>query len=467
MFAVFSALVMSMAPQEPVAVHEDLLYFEAAKQPRRNRLDLYVPSAQEPPPLVMFVHGGSWTGGSKDQFSRVGELLAERGFACATINTRLFPFVKPREMVVDCARALGFLHRHGGDYGYDGDRLFLMGHSSGAHLCSWLAYDDRKFGLSGVPKEALRGAVLLSGPYDVRVKHMILDVVFGDDQARRLEASTWRYVDAGECPAYIAWAQREIPGLNLCGQLLRDELLRKGIAVRSDLYRNRSHANYIFQFGTSRDCVTEPVLRFLRDPDGGERRAAAPRPRAMLWVACDDAELLLGEKVREVCAPAGIEVLVRQVTGPGDRPDGPSVTATYRSLRAARQAAGRSPLCYAAGFGKGGYAVAASSLTAETDGLAGRIVANAPLGPRSLLEAGWGRASFDFLDKAPLLSICGEDDDAVVCADARASVRRLVRRGCDATPCEISGTSVARALERLDADEDLLRPMLLTFLGAW
>ncbi|MEC8253196.1 MAG: alpha/beta hydrolase, partial [Planctomycetota bacterium] len=407
MVAVLSALVLALAPQEPIAVHEDLQYFEAAKLPRRNRLDLYVPAAAAPPALVMFVHGGSWTGGSKDRFAAVGRLLAAKGFACATINTRLFPFAKPREMVVDCARALGFLHRNAQQYGYDGDRLFLMGHSSGAHLCSWLAYDDRKFTLSGVPKQALRGAVLLSGPYDVRVKHMILDVVFGADRDRRLEASTWRYVDAGECPAYVAWAEREIPGVNLCGQLLRDELLRKGIPVRWDRYRNRSHANYIFQLGTARDCVTDRVVAFLEDPLGGERRDAALSPRAMLWVASDAAEQSLGEKVRAACASAGVDVVVQRF----EAPDGARVTAAYRRLRAERAAAGRSPLRFAAGFGIGGGAVASSTLTSKTDGLAGRIVANVPLGPRSLRAVGRDRMTFEHLDQAPLLSICGGADD--------------------------------------------------------
>ena len=52
----------------PAVVHEDLQYAEGfAKDSRRNRLDVYVPRALPAlPPLVMFVHGGGWTAGSKD-----------------------------------------------------------------------------------------------------------------------------------------------------------------------------------------------------------------------------------------------------------------------------------------------------------------------------------------------------------------------------------------------------------------
>jgi len=191
-FLSYGALfALNLAPQGGVEVHEDVQYSEDARQSRRNRLDLFVPDAATPPPVVMFVHGGSWTGGSKDYFGHIGETLAAQGFACAVINTRLFPFAKPDVMVGDCARALGFVHRHGEQYGYDGDQLFVMGHSSGAHLCSWLAYDERQLAAVEVPRYALRGAVLLSGVYDVRGHHVLLDGVFGRDDALRRLASTW------------------------------------------------------------------------------------------------------------------------------------------------------------------------------------------------------------------------------------------------------------------------------------
>src|SRR5690606_21587241 len=130
----------SPVPQEPITVHEDIQYSDVARQPRRNRLDLYLPppkldarkgqgpsdglvAAAVAPPLVMFVHGGSWTGGHKDRYGWMGTTLASNGYACAVINTQLFPFAKPDAMVEDCGRALGFLHRHAKDYGFDGEQL--------------------------------------------------------------------------------------------------------------------------------------------------------------------------------------------------------------------------------------------------------------------------------------------------------------------------------------------------------
>jgi len=457
MFPTLAVLALALLPQQPVELHEDLQYSDAAPQPRRNRLDLYVPATAAPPPVVMFVHGGSWTGGSKDQFGRIGELLAREGFACAVINTRLFPFAKPDAMVVDCAHALGFLHRHGADYGYDGEQLFVMGHSSGAHLCSWLAFDERQLAVAGVRREALRGAVLLSGPYDVRARHFALDGVFGSDEALRRRASTWLYVDGGECPTYVGWAQRELAGLSLCGQLLCDTLRSHGVAVRSETFAGKNHANYIFQVGTRRDVVTPSVLRFLRAPDSQAPAVRAAEPAALLWVAADERERRLGERAAVACREAGVEVLVRVMPGV----DGAQATAAYRDLRAAREAAGLAPLRFVGGYGIGGRAAAATRLTPRLDALAGRVLV-APAAP----VADESRAPLALVAKAPLLSIVGDQDEPALRRVSRERGARLLRAGCLASPCELQGTTAAQAFARLTAEDDLVKPMLTTFLGA-
>ena len=83
-------------------MHEDLQYAEGfANEPRRNRLDLYVPGGVPRPPLVMFVHGGVWTGGKKEIGTGLARALSAHGIACACINTQLFPFGKPADMVDD------------------------------------------------------------------------------------------------------------------------------------------------------------------------------------------------------------------------------------------------------------------------------------------------------------------------------------------------------------------------------
>ena len=68
---------------------------------------------------------------------------------------------------------------------------------------------------------------------------------------------------------------------------------------------------------------------------------------------------------------------------------------------------------------------------------------------------------------ASLLSICGDEDDAQIYDDARACVDRLRRKGKAASAYLLMGTTAEAALQRLDAEEDFIRPMLLTFLGVF
>jgi acetyl esterase/lipase len=141
-----------------------------------TKLDLYLPDNHElARPAVMLVHGGSWTGGDKDQFFRMGPRLADSGFVAASINYRLVPDgVFPRN-VQDCICALAFLRGHAAEYGIDPDRIAVMGYSAGAQLASLvgIASDDPALApdcdAAAGQSLALPAAVISgSGPQDMR-----------------------------------------------------------------------------------------------------------------------------------------------------------------------------------------------------------------------------------------------------------------------------------------------------------
>src|SRR2546422_4801437 len=95
--------------------------------------------------LVLFVHGGSLTGGDKndDDYEAVCGGLARAGLECATANYRLFPAVKWPVPAEDVSAAAGWLKQNVGSYGGRLDRLVLFGHSSGCLLVSLLGTDER------------------------------------------------------------------------------------------------------------------------------------------------------------------------------------------------------------------------------------------------------------------------------------------------------------------------------------
>ena len=109
---------------------------------RRARLDVYRPAGREleGAPVLVQVHGGAWTLGSKEtQGLLLMNRMAKRGWVCVAVNYRLAPAHPFPAQVVDVKRALAWLREHVAELGGDPDYLVLTGGSAGGHLASLAA----------------------------------------------------------------------------------------------------------------------------------------------------------------------------------------------------------------------------------------------------------------------------------------------------------------------------------------
>jgi acetyl esterase/lipase len=141
----------------------------------RQRLDLYLPAGAAPArprKTLVFIHGGGWQRGTKDRHRFVGRSFAAAGYVVVLVNYRLYPQVRFPAFVNDAAKAVAWVRanvrRHGGDPG----RIYLMGHSAGAHIAALLALDPRYLRAAGVPRASIRGMIGLAGPYVFRPKRL-------------------------------------------------------------------------------------------------------------------------------------------------------------------------------------------------------------------------------------------------------------------------------------------------------
>ncbi len=100
-----------------------------------QQLDLYLPQGGGFA-TVLFLHGGSLTGGDKDDenYRGICNPFPESGVACANMNYRLFPAVKWPAPEQDAAAAFAWLKSHIAEYGGSPARVFVFGHSSGCTL---------------------------------------------------------------------------------------------------------------------------------------------------------------------------------------------------------------------------------------------------------------------------------------------------------------------------------------------
>ena len=166
-----------------------------------------------PAPLVMFVHGGGWTRGSKDSASGpyASAHFPAQGYVYASTNYRLVPSVTVEDEASDVAAALRSLLDHAGELGIDPGRVVIMGHSAGAHLVALVGTDATYLTQVGLCESSLRGVIAIDGAaYDVPtqvaaggIMHDRYLEAFGSDPVRQLTLSPTSHADASNASAFL------------------------------------------------------------------------------------------------------------------------------------------------------------------------------------------------------------------------------------------------------------------------
>jgi acetyl esterase/lipase len=133
----------------------------------RQKLDIYAPEgASGLSPVMMFIYGGGWNDGSKNDYSFVGHAFASRGFVTVVPDYRLVPQVRFPDFLHDCAQALRWVQDNIGQRGGDVARIHLSGHSAGAYNAMMIALDRRYGARAGVRPSLVKSVSGLAGPYD-------------------------------------------------------------------------------------------------------------------------------------------------------------------------------------------------------------------------------------------------------------------------------------------------------------
>ncbi|MCX7817779.1 MAG: alpha/beta hydrolase fold domain-containing protein [Kiritimatiellae bacterium] len=157
-------------PSAEVEVLRDIPYVTNGHP--RQRVDLYLPRrAPRPLPLIIWIHGGAWLGGSKDA-ARPARGYPERGYAVASIGYRLSSDAIFPAQIEDCKAAVRWLRAHADQYGLDPERFGVWGSSAGGHLAALVgtAADVREFdvGLFTNVSSRVQAVCDFFGPADFR-----------------------------------------------------------------------------------------------------------------------------------------------------------------------------------------------------------------------------------------------------------------------------------------------------------
>ncbi len=173
----------------------------------RQHLDLHLPPGP-PRALVVFFYGGSWQDGDRRDYRFVGKALASLGCATVVPDYRVFPDAVFPGFMDDAAAAVAWAQAQAPSLGVDPRRLFLMGHSAGAHIAVLLATDPDYLRVLGLPGRVLAGAIGLAGPYDfLPLRDPMLERVF--PEATRRASQPLHCVRGGEPPLLLASGRRD------------------------------------------------------------------------------------------------------------------------------------------------------------------------------------------------------------------------------------------------------------------
>ena len=223
--------------------HLDIPYGEDPRQ----RLDVYSPREALLRPVVIFWYGGSWSKGNKANYRFVAAALAERGFVTVIPDYRLYPAVRFPAFCEDGAHALAWVEAHAQEFGGDPQRIVLMGHSAGAHMAAFIAYNHAFDEKAGAETKSIVGFVGLSGPYALVPDTAELQVIFS---APYTDAD-WqpvRFVDARSPPTLLLHGLDDTEVSPQHSIDLNNALLRNHIAVQMKLYPHRRHADTVAPF---------------------------------------------------------------------------------------------------------------------------------------------------------------------------------------------------------------------------
>ena len=211
------------APNRPLIVTRRIAASERARAilgpPQRvaygpseyERLDIFrAPAANAP--INVFVHGGAWRRNKGPDYHLQAEPLVKAGAHSVVLD-----FINVEQaggdlspMYEQVRRALAWTWRNAESFGGDRERLYISAHSSGSHLAACVLTDGWRE--EGLPQDFCKGALLLSGMYDlapVRLSKRSSYVSFTDAMVEKLSAQ--RHLDGLHTPLALAYGSCETP----------------------------------------------------------------------------------------------------------------------------------------------------------------------------------------------------------------------------------------------------------------
>ena len=177
-----------------------------------EKLDLYLTKAANAP-INVFIHGGAWRLGNAAYAAFQSEMFVDAGahFIALDFNNVIETEGDLTIMAEQVRRGVAWVYRNAESFGADRNRVYVSGHSSGAHLAAVAITTDWRNDF-GLPVDPVKGALLASGVYDLHPVSLSVRSSYIDFTARVVEAlSPLRHLRHLTAPVIVAHGTLETP----------------------------------------------------------------------------------------------------------------------------------------------------------------------------------------------------------------------------------------------------------------
>ena len=262
------AVVNGITSNGGVGVSKNILYGDKPLQD----LDIYYPkplakamqskkaTADNPInhsyPMVVFVHGGSWESGSKDEYAFVGQSLAQAGYVTAVINYRKAPEHVYPDYVEDTAQAIAWSYKNAESLHADPKRLAVIGHSAGAFNAVAAVANEDFLAPYGVKPNDIAAVIGIAGPYSYDFRKFSSRTAFGSDATP--ETVMPDHQIKGAQPPYLLLTAEKDKVVHISNTVKMTRALKAaGVKVETGEIKGASHATSI--------GAMAPPLRWVND----------------------------------------------------------------------------------------------------------------------------------------------------------------------------------------------------------
>jgi arylformamidase len=237
-------------------------------------LDIYSPPDAKDAPVIVYVHRGEWSKGDKSEVSFKPKFLNENGMVLVSANYRLSPAAQHPAQVNDVAQGVAWTIAHAAEFGGDGRKVILLGHSAGCHLVTLAALDPRPLALVGLKPSDLRGVVSWSGgafdlPEKVREGGMYAQYIratFGAGESEWRDASPMAHAgDFKPLPPFLfVSAEKDSAASIAASEKMVKLVTAAGGKADRLLLPGKTHGTADHDLGAPEDETGAALLEFIR-----------------------------------------------------------------------------------------------------------------------------------------------------------------------------------------------------------